>query len=142
MGFLQLASYVCYSGTRRSSCSIRESSLQTDAESHKVGSNSLIGEQAMPTADYNKIQAAIVDTSSTTPSQALEGMYAGDTGTIPRRFLAYALGDGIPGSGTEEVVLGWQYDGYHTDSDPNKNWRCFKVASFTGSVGSKLTSIP
>jgi hypothetical protein len=96
----------------------------------------------MPTADYNKIQAAIVDTSSTTPSQALEGMYAGDTGTIPRRFLAYALGDGIPGSGTEEVVLGWQYDGYHTDSDPNKNWRCFKVASFTGSVGSKLTSIP
>src|SRR5262245_25125739 len=96
----------------------------------------------MPTADYNTIKAAI-EAPPTTPSQALEGMYTGDVGTIPRRFLAYALGDGIPGAETEEVVLGWQYDGYHTDtSDPNKNWRCFKVASFTGPIGSKLKSIP
>src|SRR5262245_23048117 len=94
----------------------------------------------MPSADYNTIKAAILDTT-TTPSQALEGMYTGDPGSTPRRFLAYALGDGIPGSGTEEVVLGWQYDGYHTDSNPDKNWRCFKVSSFTGSVGSKLKSI-
>ena len=97
----------------------------------------------MPTADYNTIKAAIDDESLTTPSRALEGMYAGDVGSTPRRFLAYALGDGILGAaGTEEVVLGWQYEGHHTNSDPNKNWRCFKVSSFTGTVGSKLTSIP
>src|SRR5688572_5885905 len=95
----------------------------------------------MPTADYNIIKAAIEDESTTMPSQALEGMYTGDVGTTKRRFLAYALGDGILGAGTEEVVLGWQYAGYHTNSDPNKNWRCFKVSSFTGTVGNKLTSI-
>ena len=95
----------------------------------------------MPTADYNTIKAAIDDESLTTPSRALEGMYTGDVGSTPRRFLAYALGDGILGAGTEEVVLGWQYAGHHTNSDPNKNWRCFKVSSFTGPVGSKLTSI-
>jgi hypothetical protein len=96
----------------------------------------------MPTADYNTIKAAILDTSTTTPSQALEGTYTGDPAGTPRKFLAYALGDGIPGADTEEVVLGWQYAGHHTDPVPAKNWRCFKVASFTGPVGSKLTSIP
>jgi hypothetical protein len=97
----------------------------------------------MASADYITINAAIVlVTPPTTPSHALEGMYTGDTGAIPRRFLAYALGDGIPGADTEEVVLGWQYEGYHTNTDPDKNWRCFKVSSFTGPVGSKLTSIP
>ncbi|HEY3395975.1 MAG TPA: hypothetical protein VGK58_24950 [Lacipirellulaceae bacterium] len=95
----------------------------------------------MPSADYTTIQIAIEDESTTTPSQALEGTYKDDPAGNPRRFLAYALGDGILGSDTEEVVLGWQYAGHHTDSDPNKNWRCFKVASFTGPVGSKLTSI-
>ena len=95
----------------------------------------------MPTDDYTTIQIAIEDESTTTPSQALEGMYTGDVGTTPRRFLAYALGDGILGSDKEEMVLGWQYAGHHTDSDPNKNWRCFKVSSFTGTVGNKLTSI-
>src|SRR5688572_14798519 len=96
----------------------------------------------MPTADYNTIKAAILDPSPPpTPSQALEGMYAGDTGSTPRRFLAYALGDGRTGGSSVETVLGWQYDGHHTNSDPNKNWRCFKVSSFTGTVGNKLTSI-
>jgi hypothetical protein len=96
----------------------------------------------MASTDYNTIKAAILDTSPTTPSQALEGMYTGDIGAIPRRFLAYALGDGILGADTEEVVLGWQYAGHNTNTtDPNKNWRCFKVASFTGPVGSKLKSI-
>ena len=97
----------------------------------------------MASADYITINAAILyNPPPPTPSHALEGMYTGDIGAIPRRFLAYALGDGIPGSGSEEVVLGWQYDGYHTDSDPDKNWRCYKVSSFKGAVGSKLTPIP
>ena len=95
----------------------------------------------MPSADYNTIKAAIEDESLTTPSQALEGMYTGDTGSTPRRFLAYALGDGRTGRSSVETVLGWQYAGHHTNSDPNKNWRCFKVSSFTGTVGNKLTSI-
>jgi hypothetical protein len=96
----------------------------------------------MASADYITINTAITEPQVPTPSQALEGIYKDDpAGANPRRFLAYALGDGIPGAGTEEVVLGWQYDGYHTDTDPDKNWRCFKVASFKGSVGSKLTPI-
>jgi hypothetical protein len=98
----------------------------------------------MASADYITINAAIVLVTPTgTPSHALEGMYTGDPGPTPRRFLAYALGDGILGGDTEEVVLGWQYDGNHTDTgDPKKNWRCFKVSSFTGLVGSKLKPIP
>ncbi len=97
----------------------------------------------MPTADYNTIKAAIDDLSPPpTPSRALKGVYDGDPAGTARKFLAYALGDGIPGSDTEEMVLGWQYEGHHTDTtDPDKNWRCFKLANFLGAVGSKITSI-
>jgi hypothetical protein len=98
----------------------------------------------MTSPEYDTIRAAMLDTTST-PSRAIEGMYAGDVGTTPRRFLAYALGDGILGSGSEEVVLGWQYAGYHTDTtDPNKNWRCFNISNFASvtSIAFSSSSTP
>ena len=95
----------------------------------------------MPTADYTTIKNAIEDESTATPSQALKGTYMGDPPGSSRKFLAYALGDGRTGGASVEVVLGWQYEGYHTDPDPTKNWRCFQVGKFTGAVGSKITSI-
>jgi hypothetical protein len=93
--------------------------------------------------DYTRINDAINDTT-TSPSWALQGTYAGDPSrAAPRKFLAYALGDGHTGPGTAlEVVLAYQYEGYHTNSDPAKNWRCFQVDRFVGSAGSKLAKIP
>ena len=97
----------------------------------------------MASTEYNTIKTAMLDTTST-PSRALEGMYAGDPGTTPRKFLAYALGDGIPGNDTVEMVLGWQYEGHHTDSDPAKNWRCFKISNFASvtSIGFSSSTPP
>src|SRR5262249_38216254 len=75
------------------------------------------------------------------PSKALMGIYDNDpTGpqADPRKFLAYALGDGNDKQGdpTKEVVLAYQYAGYRFDAmHPAKNWRCFEVAKFAQNGG-------
>src|SRR5262245_16822771 len=108
---------------------IRDSTLRTQF-AHKVpliGPHTARKGDAVTSVDYNKVSAAIGDTT-TSPSWALEGRYTGDPAGSPRQFLAYVLGDGHTGAGPAvEVALSYQYAGYHTDTDPAKNWRCFQV---------------
>ena len=94
-------------------------------------------------SNYDIIDDAIDDEVS------ISGRYLGDPAADPRLLLPYVLGySEVPGTTTTEepTVLCYQYGGYSKEPletphpDP-RNWKCFKVESFVGSV-TKVTTAP